>query len=128
MPRQSTLVDEGVALLDAMDLLLHEARNGLERRGEIRVPFLRGVTIATADTPSEGLAALCRDLSPMGIGLVHSVPLEPQDALITIQLENGESLRLWARIKWCQGIGSQWYVSGAQFLRVALPDDSVPCI
>lgn len=110
--------DEAMALLEAMDVLFSEAKVAVERRGELRVPFLRPVTVDLADDGSQPVAALSRDLSPTGIGLVHSERLEPGPAIVTVPTTRGESFRFRAKIRWVLPLGDDWYISGAQIMQV----------
>jgi hypothetical protein len=118
MPGHSGTADDILDLLDAMDYLFSEAKAGEERRAELRQPFFRPVTLQLADDPSRKFSAFSRDLSPMGIGLLHDMPLEPTMTIVTIPLERDQPLRLRALIKWCRPCGQGWYLSGGQFVKV----------
>ena len=68
----STMANEAIELLDAMDLLFSEARDALERRFELRVPFFRAVTLELEDAENSPEVCFARDLSPSGTGLLFS--------------------------------------------------------
>ena len=118
----SATANEALELLDAMDLLFSEAREALERRIELRVPFFRAVNLEFEGSQSSPEISFARDLSPSGIGLLHPGPLQPNEAVVSIPLENGGHVRMLVQIKWCRPCGEGWFVSGGKFLR-ALPSD-----
>ena len=115
----STMANEAIELLDAMDLLFSEARDALERRFELRVPFFRAVSLEIEDAESSPEVCFARDLSPSGTGLLHPGPVDKQRAIVTIPLESGDKVRMEILIKWSRPCGEGWYLSGTKFLRVA---------
>jgi len=119
-------VDDALELLDAIDLLLNEAKISEERRAELRVPFFRPVAMSVGAPEGQRISAFTRDLSLFGIGLVHNVLIEPQDVLVRVPLGNGGAIHLRVRIKWCDACGEGWYLSGGRFLGVASPSEQDP--
>ena len=77
-----TVADEALEFLDAIDLLLSEAKCSEEQRAELRVQFFRPVSVSIRVPEPQQVSAICRDLSPFGVGLLHSVPLDPQEAVV----------------------------------------------
>ena len=100
-----------------MDLLFSEAREALERRFELRVPFFRAVDFTLEGSEISPEIAFARDLSPSGVGLLHPGPVKSQEAVVSIPLENGGQVRMLVQVKWCRPCGEGWYVSGGKFLR-----------
>lgn len=113
-----TAADEALELLDAMDVLFNETKVTEERRGELRVPFFRPVSITFRDDEPRTVAAFSRDLSPTGMGLVHCAPLELGEVILTVPVTDGQPLSFHTEIRWVQPFGEDWYISGARFLRV----------
>ena len=54
-----------------------------------------------------------------GIGLQHQFDLPNRVVELTISSEHGYSVRVQARVVWCQPRGEGWYLSGAQFIAIA---------
>lgn len=87
------------------------------RRSELRRPFCRPLSILRNDG-STILSAYSRDISPKGIGLMHSFPLEAGEVIIQIPSCSGKPVRVRTEIRWCRSITSEWHVSGGQFLEL----------
>jgi hypothetical protein len=118
-----TVADEALEFLDAIDLLFSEAKMSEERRAELRVQFLRPVTLSIMVPAPRQVSALSRDLSPFGIGLLHTVPLDPQEVVVHVPLGHGGKLHLRVKIKWCDALSEGYFVSGGCFLGVASPSE-----
>ncbi len=118
-----TVSDEALEFLDAIDLLFSEAKISEEQRAELRVQFLRPVTLSITVPAPQQVSALSRDLSPFGIGLLHTIPLDPQEVVVHVPLGHGGKLHLRVKIKWCDELGEGYYVSGGRFLGVASPSE-----
>ncbi len=121
-----TVADDALQLLDALDLLFSEAKISEEHRAELRVSFLRPVTILPEAPERQPISAFSRDLSPFGIGLLHNVPVDLQDVLLRVPLGHGGALHLRVRIKWCEACGEGWYFSGGRFLGVTSAGEQGP--
>jgi len=113
-----TAADQALELLDAMDLLFNETKVAEERRGELRVPFFRPVSVTIEGQPFGSIAAFSRDLSPLGIGLVHNVPLETGEVVVSVPVADDQPLHFRTEICWAQPFGKDWYISGGRFLSV----------
>ncbi len=105
---------------DAVNRLLDRSRGteGLDPRALVRWPFFGPVTISVGGEEVPRFSAFARDLSPLGIGLLHIMPLEPGQMIVTLQGAKGEPLSLRTQIIWCQSAGEGWYTSGGRFLDV----------
>jgi len=53
--------------------------------------------------------AMTRDLSPKGIGLVHTAPIEHKLLALRMSL-GGEEVDLVAAVLWCRTLGPYYYV------------------
>jgi hypothetical protein len=113
------VADEALEFLDAIDLLISEAKIVEEQRTEPRVHFLRPVKLSIMVPAPQQVSALSRDLSPFGIGLLHTMPLEPQEVVVHMPLGHGGKLHLRAKIEWCDELGEDYFLSGGRFLGVA---------
>jgi hypothetical protein len=89
--------------------------DGDERRSERRYLMVLPVTAQPVDeqylptgTP---FAVVSRDISPKGIGLVHSEPVE--HSLLALQMFiAAEEVNLVADVQWCQAYGPFYYFGG----------------
>ena len=106
--------------------LVNEAEDDtdFQRRNEVRHPFFRPVTIRT--TEGVEIAALSRNISETGIGLIHDRDLRPTNVLLMITSRSGKQVQVAARIRWCRLIGDQWFISGGEFLTAASGDSGQP--
>lgn len=88
-----------------------------DRRSETRYPFFRQITMhVPGATPT---VAFSREISPVGIGLLHNVQLTPGEVELTIPSRKGYSIRVRTKVLWCQPCGEGWYISGGQFVGTA---------
>ena len=104
----------------AVSDLLQEAwsEESSERRVEQRHPFFRPVSIQLASDPQRLVSAFAREISPGGIGLLHSMQLEPGEATLSILRSNGRPLCVRTEILWCRPCGEGWYLSGGRFAEI----------
>jgi hypothetical protein len=104
----------------AIGNLLKEARSyeKVERRAETRHPFFRPVSIQLAADPRRLVSAFAREISPGGIGLLHSLHIEPGEATLSISRPDGQPLCVRAEILWCRPCGEGWYLSGGRFSEI----------
>lgn len=108
-PKESTSTQK------AIEQLLEEV-SAEERRSSERYPFFRPVTIAPESEKGRTYSAFSRDLSTSGIGLLHNMPLDIDEATLTIGGGLSGPVKLRAKIQWCQPTGEGWYISGGEFL------------
>lgn len=106
----SALIDELVRSAQSFD--------GMDRRGDNRIPLICAVTIQNT-FGEETSQAFSRDISADGIGLITStkVPID-QSANLSISRFDGASLRLSAVSRWCTSYGKDWYLSGWEYRRL----------
>jgi hypothetical protein len=99
------------------ELILEAHQDNLrDRRSAARYPFFRRVAIRSEGSP---IVAFSREISTVGIGLLHNTELPPGEIEIAIPSKRGHSVRVRTRIVWCQPCGDGWYISGGQFVGVA---------
>ena len=101
-----------------LDLAWTTLKSELERRSTERQPLLRPVSIRTLGSLGMTVLALCRDISPGGIGLFHSVPLQTKH--VWLQLD--PPLDISTRIRWCRKCADGWYMSGGAFTKLQLEE------
>jgi hypothetical protein len=88
-----------------------------ERRAELRHPFFRPVHVIVEEQGiCRNYSCFSRDISPAGIGLLHNMPLQRGEVVLTFPRQSGGEFQLQAKVQWCQPCGEGWYLSGAQFL------------
>ena len=91
---------------------------GVERRSDKRYLMAIPVLVRPVDEQSNAVgvpfAAMTRDISPRGIGLAHTEPIE-QGLLALRMTLAGEEVNLVAEVQWCKGLGPFYYV-GAKFV------------
>jgi PilZ domain len=74
--------------------------------------------------------ATSRDISKAGIGLSHEVALPLGKVRISMDVGNGRSMKVQARLAWCQQQDDGSYISGVEFLAVPvvhLPTEAEVC-
>lgn len=91
-----------------------------DRRAEVRYPFFRRILLQVSG--GQTCVAFSREISPVGIGLLHDVALAPGEVELSIPSKKGYSIRVRTRILWCQPCGEGWYLSGGQFVGTAFVD------
>jgi hypothetical protein len=104
----------------AIASLLAEARAAnRERRASVREPFFGPVNVTVRERGERrNYSCISRDISSTGIGLLHNMPLELGEVVLTIGEQIGGNPRLRSRIVWCRPCGEGWYLSGAEFVAV----------
>ena len=108
-------------LQTAVSHLLEEAKRGAgERRFNDREAFFRPVDMAVSENGYvRKYSCFSRDISPNGIGLLHNMPVNPeQQVILTIHSPELGPVRVWSEIVWCEPCGEGWYVSGLRFLEI----------
>jgi hypothetical protein len=89
------------------------------RRGERRYPFFSPAMI-TAEDGNGVHPAFVRDISPAGIGLLHSTPLNANRVMVSISSLAGRPLDMIVEVKWCRPCGEEWHISGGRFLDLSV--------
>jgi len=92
-----------------------QAYDGVERRTERRCLMVVPVTAQPVDQQSNAMGApfavVTRDISPKGIGLVHSEPID--QTLLALQMSlAGEEVNVVADVQWCKAFGPFYYFGG----------------
>ncbi len=100
----------------AVNQLLEAAKPTEERRASDRQPFFWPVSIATNAGGERTVSAYTRDISPLGIGLLHTMPLERGEVIVTFSGHAAEPVSFRTDIQWCEASGEGWYLSGGRFL------------
>jgi len=64
-----------------------------------------------SDTIGTSFMAMTRDISPGGIGLVHTEPID--HGLLALQMSlAGEKVNLVAKVRWWRALGPYYYIGG----------------
>ena len=124
LPHSAT--DDTLDLLEAMDALVADTKFAEERRGELRLPSVRPVTVTLEGPAPRTVQALTRDLAFLGVGLVHTEPLEPGEATLAVPMADGTSLSFRIEILWAKPLGDHWHISGSRLLAKADPPSGDP--
>ena len=98
--------------------LLNEAREAdkSDRRGEARHPYFRPLSLCPASDPERCFSAFSREISRTGIGLLHNMPLEQGEVMLSAFRDGGSTLKIRIEIVWCRACGEGWYLSGGRFM------------
>lgn len=88
-----------------------------DRRAETRYPFFRQVALQVPGGPP--CVAFTREISAVGVGLLHNVQLTPGEVELSIPSKKGYSIRVRTKILWCSSCGEGWYISGGTFAGTA---------
>ena len=96
--------------------------NGPERRSEERHLMAVPVVVQPIDEHSNPtgapFAAVTRDISPTGVGLVHGESVEAK--LLALRMHLGEEeVNLAVEVKWCRAFGPYHYVGGKPISKLA---------
>ena len=95
--------------------------DGVERRSERRhlmaVPVLVQPVDAQFNRTGAPFAAVTRDISLRGVGLVHVEPIDPQLLALRMHLA-GEEVKLVVEALWCRALGPFHYVGGRPISRL----------
>ncbi|HUY89875.1 MAG TPA: PilZ domain-containing protein [Pirellulales bacterium] len=97
-------------------------KGGSERRAASRLPFFGPVSVGLHGAEFPRFSAFARDISPLGVGLLHIMPLECGEVVVTLRREGEAPLALRTQIMWCEDCGEGWYASGGRFLDVVEPE------
>jgi hypothetical protein len=108
----------GLSVQQSVSLLLTSVGNDIGRRLKQRYPFFRPVSIAVNDSEQEKVSGFITDISLDGVGLLHDAPLEPCSVIVSIPTKDGDTVDIRMHIRWSAAIGSEWYVGGAQFMKM----------
>ena len=90
----------------------------VEHRRAVRRPFLGSATVSLTGASSNAFTAFARDVSTLGIGLVHTQPIDCGEVVVRLHQAGGRSIAFRTEILWCKDFGDGWYASGGRFLDV----------
>ena len=82
----------------------------------MRYSFFRPIVIHFG---RQRIAAFSREVSELGIGLLHNADLTLGEVEIGIPTEEGYSVRIRTNILWCEPCGEGWFISGGTFIGIA---------
>lgn len=85
------------------------------RRHEARRTFCRPVSLILDDGKMV-VTGFSRDISPSGIGLMHSFALESGEIVVQIPSTEGEPAFFRVEVLWCKRLAADWYMSGGRIL------------
>ena len=91
-----------------------------DNRTDNRMPFFRPASLDLGD--GHQYSAFTRDISAIGVGLIHSTAFVPSDISVRILSDEGRWVRVRTRISWCKSCGEGWYMSGGVFIGTAVVD------
>ena len=103
---------------EAVRELLIEAKDAAEERSkEKREPFLAPATVIVEESGERrSNSCFCRDISPIGIGLLHNMKLKTGEAVVKVALKSGTVTCFRSALQWCRPFAKGWFISGARFL------------
>lgn len=110
-------------LVSFVERQIRDARSyvGLERRSERRYLMAVPLWVQPVDGQFKAIgppfAAVTRDISPKGIGLVHTQPIDPQLLALRMSLADEEVI-LAAEVVWCRPLGPFYYIGGEFFAKL----------
>jgi hypothetical protein len=106
---------------EAVNRLLNSPPNstGLNQRTTVRSPYFGPVTITLGNDSFPRFSAFARDLSPVGIGLLHIMPLERGEVVVHLSKSSEAPVAMRTQIIWCEDCGEGWFISGGRFLDLA---------
>lgn len=89
-----------------------------EQRQAARKPLFGPATVTLAGASSTAFTAFARDVSTLGIGLLHTQPIDCVEVVVRLHRPGGQSIAFRTEIRWCKDFGDGWYASGGRFLDV----------
>ena len=101
---------------DILGPLFEEAqRLDLENREFQRLPLSKMVWMETESSDTK-VSALVHDISPVGIGLMHSEPIQEQSVVQVYFHVDDKIISIQTCIEWTKSCGMNIYRSGGSFL------------
>ena len=112
--------DEELRLKALVESLLDKSSDTItqEKRGEERTPFFCVSELTLDGEFPITMPVYMRDISASGIGFVHSMPLESQEATVAFLADDGQTHRVRINIQWCRECDDQSYLSGARMMYI----------
>ncbi len=118
--RRPRVPDPPKELVSFVERQVRNARTyrGVERRSDRRYLMVVPVLVQPVDEQSNAMGApfavVTRDISPKGIGLVHSEPIDHRWVALQMSLA-GEEVNVGAEVLWSKAFGPFYYI-GADFI------------
>ena len=99
-----------------LERLIEHAKDEAQKddRAQPRFPLFQPVSLRRG---LQCLSAFSRDISEVGIGLLHDMPIGGEYT-ISIRDGFGADYELAGEVLWCRPCGQGWYISGVRFCRV----------
>lgn len=110
---KNTVLTRGMPA-NARALLDDARREEAGQRSRDRIPFIHPVVIELSED-GRRISGLTRDISAMGIGLVHGVEVDPQRVIVEARSSSDQVFRLDVDILWSVSCGAGWHFSGGLF-------------
>ena len=107
-----------LSTLETTSLFLSTVLADAGRRLKQRYPFFRSIMITIGGVQQTKLPAFSTDISNSGIGLLHDMPLETQNVILTVPRRSDSRFDISAEVIWCKPCGHGCYLSGARFRRL----------
>ncbi|MDP6445231.1 MAG: PilZ domain-containing protein [Pirellulaceae bacterium] len=105
------------SVYDSLEKLVREAiESQNDQRTEFRIPFVRQISLTYSNGASASRHTFTRDLTPRGIGLLHSDALVGDTVLVEVPIDNGAPLTMKGRVIWSMPLQDGWFTSGAAFI------------
>ena len=108
----------GVARHRVVSALAEIFDERLDQRAAPRKSYFGPVTVSLDGAADVKLSAFARDVSPLGIGLVHIMPVHQGEVVVSLDLPSGNKVALRTEIVWCKNFDDGWYASGGRFIDV----------
>ena len=106
-------------LPSAVRRLIQDAkRTHGERRLRRRYPYFSPVHVRLCEQGEQSFSAFSIDIARDGVGLLHSFPVSPGPAIVTMRPRARDAIRIRVEIIWCNNCGEGWYTSGAEFVEL----------
>ncbi len=101
--------------IKAVAILFNEAIEPPDdQRSDMRVPFFREVRVIGTDGSTIDGQSFSRDITPRGMGLVHTHPIVDSQVVVEVETES-RVLRFKAVCIWSRPAGRGWFASGMTF-------------
>src|SRR5687767_14129213 len=101
---------------DELESMLDAAHRRSDRRVEAGYAVFKNVTLRGRDAPHTTVSAFSRELGAGGIGLLHTVSLNPGDYYEADIHVDGRHVPKQVRVAWCRPMDDEWFVSGCVFV------------
>lgn len=87
-----------------------------ERRACGRTPFFYPAVFRLNENDTHQYSGFIRDVSPVGLGLLHGTPMDRKVIAVTTQFRDDPPVSVRLKIAWCRPCGEGWFISGGHFV------------